>query len=242
MNKYIVGILLCFLILSCKTISVNQQSQILTKTPVELGSIGLSSGTILSQNFESIAIPSFSIGLKLQVQSILFSNQSFKAYEKATELDKEGKLTFSDTLKVKPEYVRLQFIDRVAITTALNDTKNTGVRSYLETKQDAQIITSISISFSAEKLLLLQNASEVFLIQSSSKKFSLQLKSLDGKTQNLEFSDGVVFAYQMSSFCWKENDRHKLVIADIVSDSEGCPPNTHRKSHKAIQKDNYFKL
>jgi len=242
MNKYLVVILICFFISSCSTISVNQQPQTLTETPVELGVIGLQNGTLIAHNFESIAIPYFSKGVKLQVLPVSFSKQSFKAYEKANKMYKKGKLTFSDTLKVKPEYIVLQFVDRVAITKQLNTTKNKGVRSYLETKQSAQMVTSISIAFSIEQLQLLKNADEVFLIQSSSKKFSLQLKSLDGKKQNLVLSDGVVFAYQTSSFCWKENDKHKLVIADIVSDSEGCPPNTHRKANKVIQKENYFKL
>lgn len=242
MNKYLIGILFCFVVMSCQTISVNQQSQILTETPVELGTIGLLNETVLIHNFESVAIPSFSKGLKLQVQPVTFSKQSFKAYQKANKMYQKGKLTFSDTLKVKPEYILIQFVNRVAITSQLNNSKNTGVRSYLETKQDAQMVTSISIAFSAEQLNMLKNATEVFLIQSSSKKFSLEIKSLDEKKQNLEFSDGVVFAYHTSSFCWKENDRHKLVIADLVADSEGCPPNTYRKSHKAIQKGNYFKL
>ncbi len=242
MNKYVLGILLCFFALSCKTISVNQQPQLITETPVELGTIGLLNGTVIASNFESVAIPSFTKGLKLQVLPVTFSKQSFKAYEKANKMYQKGKLTFSDTLKIKPEYVLLQFVDRVAITSELNEAKNTGVRSYLETKQDAQMVTSISIAFSVEQLNTLKNADEVFLIQSASKKFSLQLKSLDGEKQNLELSDGVVFAYQTSVFCWKENDRHQLVIADLVSDSEGCPPNTHRKSQKAVQKENYFKL
>lgn len=242
MNKYLVVILICFFTSSCKTISVNQQSQIRTETPVELGSIGLLNETVLTNNFESVAIPYFSKGLKLQVIPVSFSKQSFKAYEKANNLYKKEKLTYSDTLKIKPEYVAIQFVDRVAITDELNNPKNIGVRSYLETKQDAQMITRISIAFSAEQQNILKNADEVFLIQSSSKNFSLQLNNLDGKKQILDLSQGVVFAYQTAAFCWKENDRHKLVIADIVSDAEGCPPNTHRKANKVIQKENYFKF
>lgn len=242
MNKYVVGFFLCLLIMSCNTISVNQQAQMLTKDPVELGAIGLSNGTVLASNFQNVAIPNFSKNLKLKVVPVSFSKSSFKVYEKANKMYTKEKLIFSDTLKVKPEYVVLQFVDRVEITSELNNSKNIGVRSYLETKQIAQMVTTVSIAFSADQLNILKNADEVFLAQSSSKKFSLELKSSDGEKQNLAFSDGVVFAYQTSSFCWKENSRHKLMIADIVSDSEGCPPNTYRKSHKAVKKDNFYKL
>lgn len=242
MRRILTLIFINFLMFGCQTISVHQKVQKLTETNVELGSIGLSNGTVLSHSYESIAIPTFKKELKLSIQAVSFSKQTFKAFAKANEQTKKVALTFSDSLKVKPEYVLLQFVDRVAITSALNDSKNTGVRSYLENKEDAQMITSISIAFSEKNISLLKKAEEVFLAQSSSKKFSVLLKNLDGKGQILELSRGVVFAYQTSGFCWKENNRHKLVIADIVSNSEGCPPNTHRKAYKAVQKDDYFKL
>ncbi|WP_420571654.1 hypothetical protein [Kordia sp.] len=242
MSKYIIVIFLCLLGVSCKTVSVNKQPQILTETSVELGSIGLLNGTLIAHTYESIAIPTFEKELKLSVQSVSFSKQTFKAFARANERTQKVALNFSDSLKVKPTYALLQFVDRVAITDELNNTKNTGVRSYLEHKKDAQMVTSISVAFSEKQLNQLKKATEVFLVQSPSKKFSLQLTNLNGEKQLLDFSDGVVFTYQTSSFCWKENNRHKLVIADIVSDSEGCPPNTHRKSEKAIQKNDLFKL
>ncbi len=242
MRRILTLIFISFLIFGCKTISVNQKTQKLTETNVELGSIGLSNGTVLSHSYESIAIPTFKKELKLSVQPFSFSKHTFKAFAKANEQTKKVALTYSDSLKIKPEYILMQFVDRVAITSALNDSKNTGVRSYLENKEDAQMITSVSVAFSEKDINTLKRAEEAFLVQSPSKKFSVLLKSLDGKEQILELTKGVVFAYQTSGFCWKENNRHKLVIADIVSNSEGCPPNTHRKASKAVQEDDYFKL
>jgi len=242
MYKIISLLLLSFLMFGCKTISVHQKTQKLTKTNVELGSIGLSNGTVISHSYESIALPTFKKELKLSVQPIPFSKQSFKAFVKANEQTKKVALSYSDSLKVKPEYALLQFIDRVAITKALNDSKNAGLRSYLENKEDAKMVTGISVAFSANEIKALKKAAEVFLVQSISKKFSLQLVSLEGKKQTLELTTGVVFAYQTSGFCWKENNKRKLVIADIVNGSEGCPPNTYRKASKAVQEDDYFKL
>ncbi|AXG69210.1 hypothetical protein KORDIASMS9_01430 [Kordia sp. SMS9] len=242
MRNFFIGILLSITVVSCTTISVHQTTQKLTETNVELGSIGLSNETVISNSYKSIAIPVFEEKIKLSVQPVAFSKQTFKAFAKANEQTKKVALAYTDSLNVKPEYVLLQFVDRVAITSALNDAKNTGLRSYLETKEDAQMVTSVAVGFSTEDINLLKKAEEVFLVQSASKKFSLQLVFLDGKKQVLVVSKGVVFAYETANFCWKENNKHKLVIADIVSDSEGCPPNTHRKAHKAVQKDNYFKL
>ncbi|MEM6719232.1 MAG: hypothetical protein AAF611_07970 [Bacteroidota bacterium] len=242
MRRILSLICIGFLVLNCQTISVHQKAQKLTETPVELGSIGLSNETVLSNSYESIAIPVFKKELKLNVQSVPFSKSSFKAFAKVNAQTKKVALTYTDSLEVKPEYALLQFVDRVAITTALNNSNNTGLLSYLETKEDAQLVTSVSVAFSAENLNLLKKAAEVFLQQSASKKFSLSLIAVDGQKQVLELTNGVVFAYQTSGFCWKENHKHKLVIADIVSDSEGCPPQTHRKASKAAQKDDYFKL
>ncbi|EDP94647.1 hypothetical protein U8527_06795 [Kordia algicida OT-1] len=242
MRRTITLILSCLLIFSCKTITVNQKSQLLTKTRVELGSIGLVNGSMITSNYESIAIPTFDKELKLNVQAISFSKNTFKAFAKANQQPQKVALHYVDSLEIKPKYVLLQFVDRVAITEALNNPKNTGLRSYLENKEDAQMVSSISIAFPENKIRELEKASEVFLVQSPSKKFSLKLKSFNGKYQTLEFAEGVVFAYQTSSFCWKENSKHKLVIADIVSGLESCPPNTYRKSQKAVQKNDYFKL
>ena len=241
MQKLFVGIIILICVIGCKTISINQESLILTKTPVELGTIGLLEGSVVAYTYENITTPSFHKALKLNIQPVSFTKQTFKAFSKANKQEKVA-LTFSDSLKTKPEYIVLQLMDRVEMTTALNNSRNEGVRMYLENKKDAQMVTSISATFSAKDTEALKNAEEVFLVQSPSKKMSLQLKNTDGTKRELLFSQSVIFAYQTSSFCWKENDRHELVIADIISGSESCPPNTYRKSHKAIEKNDYFKL
>ncbi|WP_046744105.1 hypothetical protein [Kordia zhangzhouensis] len=241
MRFFFGGITFLFLTISCKTILINQESLILTETPVELGSIGLLRETLITNTYKNITSPSFYKKVKLNVQPFYFSKKTFKLFSKANKQEKMA-LNFSDSSKVKPEYVVLQFMDRLTITSALNNTKNTGLRSYLETKEDAQMVTSISVAFSQEHITQLKNASEVFLTQSDAKKFSLLLTFIDGKTQTLETSNGVVFGYQTSNFCWKEDSKHNLIIADIVSDAEGCPPNTHRKARKATQQKDYFKL
>jgi hypothetical protein len=228
--------------IGCKPFAVNQRPQLVTKTPVELGSIGLLNGTALAHTFESVAIPTFEKELKLSLLAVSFSKPTFKAFAKANKQAKKVALNYADSLKIKPAYAFFQFVDRVEITTALNNSKNTGLRSYLKDKEGAQMITSISIAFSDNQINLLKKANEIFLKQSSSKKFSLLLTSVDGTEQTLELSEGVIFAYQTSGFCWKENERHKLEIADIVSGIEGCPPNTFRKADKAVTKNDYFKL
>ena len=162
MRRILTLIFISFLIFGCKTISVNQKTQKLTETNVELGSIGLSNGTVLSHSYESIAIPTFKKELKLSVQPVSFSKHTFKAFAKANEQTKKVALTYSDSLKIKPEYILMQFVDRVAITSALNDSKNTGVRSYLENKEDAQMITSVSVAFSEKDINTLKRAEEAF--------------------------------------------------------------------------------
>ncbi|WP_430412794.1 hypothetical protein [Kordia sp.] len=242
MKKCLYSFIALLTIISCKSISVNQQPQLVTETPVELGAIGIVHDNMLHKSFESVAIPSFKKELKLYVQPVSFSKQTFKAFQKANTLHKKVNLTYEDSLQSKPQYVYLQFLDRVSITDQLNNKTNVGLRSYLETKERAQLVTSIAIAFSEKELKKISAADEVFLIQSATKKFSLELKSLDGKKEQLEFNNGVVFAYQLSGFCWKENDRHKLIIGDIVSNAESCPANTYKKASKATQKENYFKL
>lgn len=242
MKKCLYSLILLLIFISCKSISVNQRPQIVTKTPVILGSIGLVQDNMLQKHFESVAVPLFTEPLKLYVQSANFTKQSFTAFSKANTTKNSLNIIFNDSLKNIPQYVHLQFLDRVSITDQLNNNENTGVRSYLETKEKAQLVTSVTIAFPEKNIQQIVNAEEVFLIQSSSKKFSIQLKDQEGKTEVIQFSDGVIFAYQLSSFCWKENSKHKLIIGDIISSTESCPTNTYKKASKAVKKDNYFKL
>jgi hypothetical protein len=129
---------------SCTTISVHHTFQICTDIPVELGAIGLEKGNFINTNFETIAIPTFNNKLKLRVQPISFSKQSFKAFTNANKLARKVVLNYSDSLKVKPEYVLLEFVDRVSIISVLNNSKNTGVRLYLEKILMMNIITYFS--------------------------------------------------------------------------------------------------
>lgn len=242
MKKCLYCIFLILFCISCKSISVNQRSQLITTTPVILGNIGLVNDNILQKHFESVAIPVFKKPLKLNALGHEFSKQTFKAFSKANASKNTLNITFNDSLKQKPTYVHLQFLDRVSIANQLNNNDNIGVRSYLENKEDAQLVTSITIAFSDQHVSKILAASEVFLIQSSSKKFSLQLKDQSGKEEIIEFSNGVIFAYQLSSFCWTKNEKHKIVIGDIINSNERCPANTYKKASKLIEEENYFKL
>lgn len=243
MRKCLFSLLaICSILFSCKSISVNQQPQILTERPVELGAIGLLHTNMMQKSFENVAIPTFKQELKLYLQPVVFSKQTFKAYEKANNIDKKLEIVYNDSIKGVSKYIHLQFLDRVDVTSQLNKEFNVGVRSYLESKEKAQMITSVAIALNESDIQTLTNASEVFLQQSSSKKFSIQLRDKEGNKNTFELSKGVVFAYQVSGFCWKENDKHDLIIADIANDAEGCPKETYRKASKAVQQEDYYKL
>ncbi|WP_082113343.1 hypothetical protein [Kordia jejudonensis] len=242
MKRCLFSLIVLVLFIHCKSISVHQKPQLITETPVALGSIGLIEDNILNKHFEGVSVPVFSEPLPLNVQSAEFNKQTFKAFAKANSVKKKIAISFEDSLQVKPQYVQLQLSDRVSVLNQLNDSRNAGVRSYLENKEDAQLVTSITIAFTEENLQKIAAAEEVFLIQSSSKKFSLQLKNQAGTTEQIQFSDGIIFAYRLSGFCWKENEKHRLVIGDIISSTESCPRNTYKKASKVIQKEDYFKI
>ena len=60
-------------------------------------------------------------------------------------------------------------------------------------------------------------------------------------TQRILFSETVIFAYNTSGICWRENKKHQLEIVDLVKGS-GCPTKTFKNANRAKKKINYFKL
>tara|TARA_R110002050_G_scaffold137538_1_gene261149 strand:- start:887 stop:1609 length:723 start_codon:yes stop_codon:yes gene_type:complete len=240
MVKKITIILLLILLYSCKTISVDNETQNTTTQNIMLGVIGEDKQFVLDQDYNHTAIPEYSNPLKIQISVQHFNKSTYKALSKAV-ISQKADFTI-DSLSKKPQFLKLELADRVGVLNALNSKLNNDIKDYIFNKKEAHIITSISMALDKNRLDELLNADEVFLEATGVKSYALKTYKKGQLQTVLTFNEGVVFAYQASNFCWEENDKYQLEIVDIVETSDKCPNKTYRSAKRAKKKINYYKL
>jgi hypothetical protein len=95
------------------------------------------------------------------------------------------------------------------------------------------------VVFDAEIAAKLSTAQQVFLEHTGSNNYVLKTYKQIKEQHSIHLSEGVVFGYQTSKACWKENRKRQLEIVDFVESDDRCPINTHRVAKKAKNKINY---
>ncbi len=237
-------IFFCVLFLfGCKTVSVNQETQKTTNNQIVLASIGLQNDNVIQSSFSNTAIPEYKQPIKVFVSAISFDKKTFKAFTEAEQLHQSNlNITYIDSLPNKPKFVSLKIADRVDLIQMLNSKENAEVKNYLTNKEDATIITSVSLALPQQELNEIKQADKVFLVQDGLKNYALQLYNDDVPTKKIQFNEGVVFAYRTSSCCWQENEKHQINIVDLVDGQSSCPNKTYKSAKRAKKKVNYFKF
>ncbi|GAB4160268.1 MAG: hypothetical protein Tsb0033_15950 [Winogradskyella sp.] len=228
---------------NCKSISVANETQTKTSQYIELVTIGEDKLFLLEEDYNATAIPSINEPVKVSASVLEFNKASYKTFLKANN-KKRLPLTINyvDSLDSKHRFLKLELADRVSILNALNNKENNVVKDYIQNKKDAHIISAISIAFDEEKTKSILDADALFLEQEPNKTFVLRAYKNNSVLGSYKFNEGVVFAYQASNFCWKENDKYKLNIVDIVETTDKCPNSTYRSAKRAKKKIDYFKL
>lgn len=236
-------IIALMLFTSCKSIYIKQESHKTTTQSVQLGTVGEQKDFVLEQDYNHTAIPKYKKAVKVQVDLIAFNKASFKAFTKAkTAQSKDIAIHYVDSLAKKPKYLKLEIADRVSILNALNSKENRDVFQFLENKKNAHVVTSVSMALNESDLVAVQNADEVFLEMQGIKSYGLRTYKNKKAQQTILFNQGVIFAYQTSSCCWKQNDKYQLEIVDLAEGNDDCPNRTSRSSKRAKKEINYYKF
>jgi hypothetical protein len=222
---------------------VQNESLIITEQAVALGAIGEHKAFLLGDAYNETAVPKYIAPIKVSSSLINFNKRSFKAFQKANiKKTSPFEVKFIDSLASVPQFIKLELVDRVGILNAINSKSNLDVQSYLKLKKDAHIVTAISVYFEEDMMKSIMSVDALFLEQDSAKTFILK-GYLGGKLiTHLTFNEGVVFAYQTSNFCWRENDKNQLALVDIVERKSQCPNGTYRRSKRAKKTVDYFKI
>lgn len=243
MRNTLILIPISLLFFSCKTVLVKGEYQYKTDQSITLGTVGQDEHFQFEQDYNHLAIPNYNTPIKISAQKVNFNKASFKSYRRAAEQqNKHLGVQFIDSLKTKPNYLKLEFADRIAVMNALNNKDNADVKQYLSNVEQAHVINSIAIAFNSKDIELITKADELFLESIGKQSYTLKLYNKGTLPTSITFNQGVVFAYQTSKCCWKQNDKYKLQIIDIVEENDACPRKSYSSAKRANKTINYFKL
>lgn len=239
-SKYLIVIFICFT--SCKTISIQKEAQHITTQSMMLGVVGNQKNFALEQDYNHVALPDYNQPIKVQPTVIAFSKPSFSAFKKAQQAQNNTVvINYVDSVKTnQSSFLKLEIADRVSVINALKNKVNTDVFQFLQNNNQAHILTTISIALNQDDQDIIKKADEVFLETSGVKNYVLKTYIDKALQQTIKFTDGVVFAYQMSSACWKEDNKYQLQIIDLVESNDKCPSKSYLSAKRAKKKINYY--
>ncbi|UOY08377.1 hypothetical protein L0P88_07415 [Muricauda sp. SCSIO 64092] len=224
---------------SCSSYQAKKQEALLSFP--ELGAIVKVKDNLWYSATEQVGLPQWT-QLRVTAQEMPFNRESYFAYAKATHrAGKINSIPYMDSLQYKPKYIRLQLLDKIEITELLNTTKNRTVRSYLEKDGDLKMVTSVDLALSETEITFF-NQAEAFELRKDDYG-TVILNIVDGGTEQAYYlSDLRVFNYGYSSFCWGEDQYHRLQIEHIAPEGEKCPKGTYTKPDKVKANQSYVKF
>lgn len=237
--RKIIYVAVLTVLISCKTIRVDNESQFITKDMVELGVVGVQRGDLLENDFEVKAIPLLEERIKLEVSQEVFTKKTFKAYLSAAKDTNALQLKYVDSLPDKPKFVALKLADMQGYVAALN--KDEATKEYMYNQHAIYSVSSIAVVFSKEIVEKLVNADAVFLVSNKAKQYHIVMENNGMPQTSVTFNKGVVFAYGLSSPCWTADSQSKPLIKDLADPKYKCPIDSYRDTKKLKQKNPYEK-
>lgn len=233
--KKIFFVLAFVVLVSCKTVFINNQNYCIATTPVEIGAIGVSKKNLYGSHFHFNAIPELNQKIRVSALRLPFTKAIYKAYLKSTRLKGEKEIVkYVDSLAVKPFFISLKIIDEVAVLQELKANKNANIYSFLKSSTNSKLINTIFMVLEPITQNEIQQAEELYLVNNKHKKYSLELYKDKKLFRIVDFSKGAVFAYKNSTFCWKEDSRHKVVLDYLIDENESCKDKSYNSYRKAV--------
>ena len=160
-----------------------------------------------------------------------------KAGFEVAKVDAAGNLSHEGSSKAT--YRVFKVFDVLDLMNELNSEENKGkLKAFADHGNDLRIITSVAIAFGYSAHEKTSKAANVLL----SVKYpqagnpEVAVKHSDGTEGKTTLSDGAIFAYEFSRFCWKKGDDGQPMVADLQVDRPGlekiCPNNTKSDPNK----------
>lgn len=236
--KKIIGLLLIIFNISCNTIKVKENTFKESNSNVELGALGKAKSTMgLKNTFTINAFPTIDGKIKLDLSIVPFTKKTYKSYQaKGSFNQQQTKINYVDSLPIKPEMVSIKIADISSMVSELNKENNEQAFKFIKNDKRTSIISSVLLSLSQTNIDRLRQADTYYLVQTDVAKYHIALYKSGKKVELMDISDSIVLGYNISKFCWFENERGKWQIADIVEKGYSCKGNTYNKIKQRKEK------
>ena len=241
--KYYGILLLCVSLSGCSILQPKDTMPDYTPTGniVVLGAIGIENNELLSSEFKVTTFPQYTKGIRVYATQKEFTKHTYKKLLKSPEASKVP-VTYVDSIATKPKYLQIEVIDRIALLEEIKSDANTSIESYIETQTDIKLVSAVNLVFTKAVQDEITKAEAIFLQNNAYKQYEIALVK-DGKSyKQISLKEATVFDYELSCFCWGENERRKVELKAIVDNTTSCPKGAYKDADKARDKMDYFKL
>jgi hypothetical protein len=240
MRKIIYLFLLIF-VFSCQTLKVKNESFKTSKSNVELGVLGESKTLLgVKNNFQTNAFITLNEKIKVEVAIVPFTKQINKVYQEKAKFNQNlAKVKYIDSLPNKPEAVSLKIADISLLVNELNQEYNSTQYTFIKDNERTSIVTSLLVYLSQEELNKIRLADSYYLIQTDVAKYNISLYKQGKKAEVLDLATSTILGYEVSKFCWSENQKGKWQIGDIVNKNSSCKGETYSKIKPKKEKSLY---
>lgn len=240
MKKFV---FLLLIVAGCQTAKIQKKEYKISDATIELGSIGWAKSLYnLDNDFSIHGFPVLENKVRIDVAVHPFDENMYKIYtQKSLGNQAAAKITYTDSLPVKPEYVTVNIMDMETFSSELNRLQNRDIFNYLKDTEKSVMVIGIATVLPVEDLAKIKLADAYYLINNQEKKYTIALFKSGKKTGTIDLPAGTELAYILGKFCWALNEKQHWYISDIVKDSQSCKGNTRSKV-KAKQEKNLFKM
>lgn len=231
---FVIALLQC--LHACKTIDAHlfpkKEKQLLG---LSIGAVGVENG-LFESGFERKAQPNSNKKLRVSIQQKTFSKNHFKRFEQMQGSDNMG-LMYIDSLPIKPSYFEIELTDDIAYATSLMEDGNKGVYAFAKANINTRVVTKLSMVFKDDGPT---NGNIFYITKGNQGASQLETISKDGSRKFYQFSDAVIFDYELSFFCWGTDTYGKIAAFDLVEEGKSCARPLSRKAKTFNKEKNLF--
>lgn len=215
---FILGVVNLLLIGSCSSLQqINFTKD--RNLKISLGQVVHKEGT-LHTNIEIKGVPENLERLELAIKQEELSGNAAAKYQSWFENDPatDGKAS-----TVIP-YLEIEIINDIELAQMINEDRT--LKSYVQQSKKVGVITHLKATVNQS---IPQNSTAVYLEKESNEYYAITFyggKELIGK---IEFSELMVFDYQVSFFCYGIDNRNQISVIDLVEDGKSCKRPLKRK-------------
>lgn len=230
-----IAILLIFS--SCSSISITPETKYAYPN---LATVGQQDKSLLSRQFISSGAPEITSSIAVSFNSYPFTKSRFADYEKAMRAQgKTPKVVYVDTMENKPQYAVFRIKDFVGLQVLINQEENEGLRTYLATDQNQELVYEIHALLPGNILEGDLEGIQFELLQVEGKR---TLRAIHGKnTSEVPMESLQIFDFESTNFCWTKDARGQLQVAAINIDGGRCPGNATNNPQELLKPSNYLK-